>query len=100
MDQISVSKFKATCLAVIEQVKLTGNSIVITKRGLPIAVVNPVVTPANPSWLGSATGTAFITGDLVEPLTDLDPEAVIAGWDKQNVLNEPTKEKKRKARTE
>jgi prevent-host-death family protein len=80
MDQISVSKFKATCLAVLEQVRVSGNPIVITKRGAPLAVVNPVVVQPSASWLGSATGTAFITGDLVESPGELDPQSVVDDW--------------------
>jgi hypothetical protein len=30
MDQISESKFKATCLAVLEQVRASGNPIVMS----------------------------------------------------------------------
>jgi prevent-host-death family protein len=82
MEQISVSKFKATCLAVLEQVRASGNPVVITKRGAPLAMVNPVVVRPSASWLGSATGTAFITGDLVESPGELDPLRVVDDWDR------------------
>lgn len=39
-DTISISEFKATCLAVLERVRRTGASIVVTKRGVPVAEIN------------------------------------------------------------
>jgi PHD/YefM family antitoxin component YafN of YafNO toxin-antitoxin module len=36
---ISISEFKATCLKIIDQVKNTGKSVIITKRREPYALV-------------------------------------------------------------
>jgi len=41
METLSVSKFKATCLSVLEQVKRQKKRIVILKRGKPIAELIP-----------------------------------------------------------
>jgi prevent-host-death family protein len=41
MDEIAISKFKATCLAVLERVRETGRSVRVTKFGKPIAEVVP-----------------------------------------------------------
>ena len=70
---ISISEFKATCLAVLEQVRRTGIPIIVTRRGKPIAEVIPP-SPANSdeSWLGAMRGTATIAGDLVSPAGDAD----------------------------
>ncbi|MGH9042311.1 MAG: type II toxin-antitoxin system prevent-host-death family antitoxin, partial [Acidimicrobiia bacterium] len=32
-DAIPISKFKATCLAVLEEVRRTGRPVVVTRRG-------------------------------------------------------------------
>ena len=65
---LSVSHFKATCLEVLERVRRTGRSVVITKRGTPIAeVVPPSSATVGGDWLGSLRGTARITGDIVAP---------------------------------
>jgi prevent-host-death family protein len=67
---IAISEFKATCLAVLEQVRRTGTSIVVTRRGVPIAEVNPPsLASGGNSWLGAMTGTATIAGDLVAPVS-------------------------------
>ena len=72
-ETISVSKFKATCLAVLEEVRRTGQSIVITKRGVPIADVTPTsVGNASASWMGSMSGTCEIVGDIVGTFMDPD----------------------------
>ena len=41
MDTLTVSKFKATCLAVVEEVAKTKQGVIITKRGKPIAELIP-----------------------------------------------------------
>jgi prevent-host-death family protein len=67
-ETMAISEFKATCLAVLERVRRTGTSIVITKRGEPVAEINPP-SPANTGegWLGSMRGTATMTDDLIAP---------------------------------
>lgn len=72
-DTISVSKFKATCLAVLEEVRRSGRSIVITKRGVPIAEVTPTSLGAEGAgWMGSMAGTFEIVGDIVGTIVDPD----------------------------
>ena len=38
---VSISEFKAKCLALVDMVKKTGQPLLITKRGEPIAQVVP-----------------------------------------------------------
>jgi prevent-host-death family protein len=46
MDKIlTASRFKAQCLALLDEVAETGEALVITKRGHPVARVAPVQTP-------------------------------------------------------
>lgn len=71
LHTLAISEFKATCLKVLEQVKLTGAPVLVTRRGEPIAMVVPPPRPdASPSWLGALAGTARITGDIVSPAVD------------------------------
>jgi antitoxin (DNA-binding transcriptional repressor) of toxin-antitoxin stability system len=70
MDQIAVSKFKATCLAALERVRRTGRPLRVTRFGRPLADVVPAM-PASPDpWLGAMTGRGRIAGDLVEPVSE------------------------------
>ena len=41
MEQITISKFKATCLAVLERVHQARVPILVTKRGVPVAEIKP-----------------------------------------------------------
>ena len=67
-ERIPISVFKAKSLALLEQVRRTGRSIVVTKRGEPIAEVVPASTETVGSeWIGSMRGTATLRGHLVEP---------------------------------
>ena len=63
-----MSKLKATCLAVIEDVRKTRTPVRITRSGRPIAEIVPVRAPANASWLGSMSGEMEITGNIVRRL--------------------------------
>jgi len=78
MEQIAISKFKATCLAVLERVRKTGKSVLVTRFGEPVAEVGPP-SVANPTRreLGSMRGTARILGDIVSPASDEDDWEVL-----------------------
>ena len=70
-ETISLSEFKATCLAVLERVRRTGASIVVTTRGQPVAEINPPSeTATGGGWLGTMRGTATLADDLIEPAAD------------------------------
>ena len=71
MEEIAISKFKATCLALIEQVRKTRKPIRITRFGKPLAEVVPASTPERPSaWLGYMAGRGKITGDIISPAAE------------------------------
>ena len=66
MESIPISKFKATCTAVIERVEASQASIVITRRGKPVAEIVPHTPAAKAKRrLGYMAGTARILDDLV-----------------------------------
>jgi len=67
-ETMAISEFKATCLAVLERVRRTGTSIIITKRGDPVAEINPPsAASTGEGWLGSMRGTATMADDLIAP---------------------------------
>ncbi len=71
METMAISKFKATCLSVLERVRKTGKPVRVTRFGKPIADVVPPGTPERPrQWIGSMEGTARIVGDVVGPSSD------------------------------
>ena len=69
METVNASTFKATCLALLKKVKRTGQPILVTLRGEPIAqVVPPMPVDKKGKWLGSARKSGKILGDLVSPV--------------------------------
>ena len=71
MEEIAVSKFKATCLAVMDNVRKTQKPVLITRFGKPLAEVRPPApAPARVNRLGCMIGTGRITGDIVSPASD------------------------------
>ncbi|HXE43647.1 MAG TPA: type II toxin-antitoxin system Phd/YefM family antitoxin [Conexibacter sp.] len=73
MQHISASQFKAHCLSLLDDIALTGEEIVVTKRGRPVARLVAVDEPQ--PLAGSVT---FQVSD-VELLAPLD-----VAWDAQS----------------
>jgi prevent-host-death family protein len=68
MDKtLTATHFKAHCLALLDEVAETGESLLITKHGQPVARVDPVQPPA--SLRGSVT-FAVTDDDLIAPLPE------------------------------
>jgi prevent-host-death family protein len=68
-EKIAISKFKATCLRLLDSVKKTGRSIIVTRKGEPIALVSPPPPPPKTDkWLGCLKDTVEIKGDIVSPV--------------------------------
>lgn len=61
--------FKAECLAVLDRVAATGEAVVVTKRGRPVAEVVPVRAGA----IKPLRGSVRTRGDIVSP--------VLGTWD-------------------
>ncbi len=70
---MKASDFKAQCLGVLDEVGETGETVVITKRGRPVAQLSPFIPPGATYPQHTLIGTVEILGDTLEPL--LPPEA-------------------------
>ena len=72
MIEVSISEFKAKCLALLEQVRATREPIRVTRHGKPVAeVVPPTPTVDRSKWIGSLKDS-MILGDIISPATDKD----------------------------
>ncbi len=75
MEEIQISKFKATCLAVLDRVGRMRKPVLVTRFGKPVAqILPPPQSPAG-EWLGAMRDDGEIRGDLIAPAADL------AEWD-------------------
>jgi prevent-host-death family protein len=67
---IAASAFKAKCLALMDEVARTGESIVITKNGKPVAQLAPA-----PGRIGARKPAFGLHKGMVAPLGDVDLDA-------------------------
>lgn len=72
MRTIAAGRFKAQCLALLDEVARTGEEIVVTKRGKPVARLTAL--EPTPSLVGSVT---FLVSDdeFIAPI-DVEWDAV------------------------
>ncbi|MYE11641.1 MAG: type II toxin-antitoxin system Phd/YefM family antitoxin [Gammaproteobacteria bacterium] len=77
MEEMKISEFKATCLAVLARVGRTGKPILVTRFGKPVAQVGPPPKAAGHIWLGVLRDQGTILGDLIEPASSSDDWEVL-----------------------
>lgn len=69
MENIAISQFKATCLKLLKKVKNTGEPLLVTRKGIPIAMVSPPPpSSTKKSSFGCMKDQITIIGDIVSPL--------------------------------
>lgn len=68
MKTIGAGKFKAHCLALLDQVAREHETIIVTKRGKPVARLTPI-TQAEASLREDLKGSILKEGDLLSPLS-------------------------------
>ena len=73
MKKINAAEFKTKCLAILDHVSETGESILVLKRGKPVAQLIPPVVSESKYAQTALRGSVKILGDVVEPA--LPPEA-------------------------
>jgi prevent-host-death family protein len=62
---VSATEFKAHCLTFLDEIEQRGETITITRRGRPVAVLGPTKKTAWKSPGDSWKGRAEIRGDIV-----------------------------------
>jgi prevent-host-death family protein len=72
MRTIAAGKFKANCLGIMDEVQKKRETVLITKRGKPVAKLIPAKSGAKDGFFNSMKGKAKIIGDIVSPAFDLD----------------------------
>lgn len=70
MKTIGAGEFKQTCLRLLDEVGVSGEPIVITKRGKAVAQLTPVPSDHAEDWLGAMRDRGEIRGDLLVPAAD------------------------------
>jgi prevent-host-death family protein len=68
---MAAATFKAQCLAVMDQVLESGEPVLITKHGKPVAQLIPAQSEADDIF-GYMAGRVKVVGDIVGPVTPLE----------------------------
>jgi prevent-host-death family protein len=71
VKRMAAGNFKARCLAVMDQVLETGEPVLITKHGKPVAKLVPAQNNADDIF-GYMAGKVKVVGDIVGPVTPLE----------------------------
>ena len=70
---VGAAEFKAKCLNLIDQMAKDDESIVITKRGKPVAVLSPAREPGGRrSIIGAMKGSVLRYDEPLSPAADPD----------------------------
>jgi prevent-host-death family protein len=71
VKKIAAGSFKVHCLAVMDEVQAKRETVVITKRGKPVAKLVPVEEQTD-ELFGFLRGKVTIVGDIVSPALKLE----------------------------
>jgi prevent-host-death family protein len=71
VKKIAAGSFKVHCLAVMDEVQAKRETVVITKRGKPVAKLVPVEEQTD-ELFGFLRGKVTIVGDVVSPALKLE----------------------------
>lgn len=67
---LSATEFKAKCLSCLNDIESSGESITITRRGRPVAVLGPPKREPFKSPRNSWAHKVKIVGDIVSPAAE------------------------------
>jgi prevent-host-death family protein len=71
MQEVAISEFKAKCLALLEQVRVTKRPLRVTRYGKPVAeVISASQAVKQKDWMGSLADTTEILGDIISPVIE------------------------------
>ncbi len=66
-EHMDANEFKTKCLKVVDKVKKTRKSVIITKRNIPIAQLVAIDFEQKKPIFGCMKGTIEVKGDIVKP---------------------------------
>jgi prevent-host-death family protein len=70
MREIGAGEFKQRCLQLLDEVGVSGEPIIITKRGRPVAQLTSVGPERDDDRRGAMRDQTAILGDVVSPAVE------------------------------
>ncbi len=74
MKTVIISEFKAKCISILKEAQRTREPVVVTRRGKPLARIEPILEDAPRRKLGVLRGRMQIRGDIVRTDSERDWE--------------------------
>lgn len=78
---IPASQFRDHCLRLMDEINETGDTLIVTKHGKPVAVVGPARRDKGDLW-GFMEGTTRILGDIDSPAIPPDDWDIVSDPDR------------------
>ena len=69
LKTVPATEFKEHCLALLEEVRQTRQSLLVTRHGKPVAEISPYVV-RDPDSVNPLKGSILYQGDLVAPIDE------------------------------
>ena len=69
MRTVKASEFKAKCLKIMDEVAATGETVEITKNGVPVAQLGPAIRRPK-TLFGAMKGSVLYLGDVISPIDE------------------------------
>jgi prevent-host-death family protein len=66
---VPATEFKAHCLALLEEVRQTRQSLLVTRHGKPVAEISPYM-PKSAEQVNPLKGSILFEGDVISPLEE------------------------------
>ena len=72
MKTMVISDFKARCIAVLREAQRSGEPLLVTRRGRPLARIEPIPEEVSERRLGLYRGRMRLLGDVVQSSSEDD----------------------------
>lgn len=69
-SRVGATEFRANCLQIIDNIAVTRQPVTITKRGRPVATLNPIEQPAKTPFFGAMAGSVTGFDDPFSPVVE------------------------------
>lgn len=77
MKSVPISQFKTHLLSLLAELERSGEPLLVTRRGKPVARVEPAPSTSAASWYGRWKGKVRIVGDIMAPACPLEAWEVL-----------------------
>lgn len=78
---IAASQFRDQCLRLMDELNETGDTLIVTKHGKPVAIVGPAHRDRGGLW-GFMEGATCILGDIDGPAMPADDWDIVGNPDR------------------